>query len=125
MNIPKELQYTKTHEWVRIIDAQTVRVGVTDYAQKEMGDIVYIDMPLVGDTFAVDEELAVLETQKAAAEVYAPVAGGVLAVNDAVSDKPELINDACYDAWLVEMSGAPQALLSAAQYEEFLKSEGH
>lgn len=124
MNIPSELLYTKTHEWVLEKSDGTYRIGITDFAQKEMGDIVFVDLPLVGDHFAEDEEMAVLETQKAASEVYAPITGKVLAVNEEIVDKPELINEACYETWLVEMNGTVgDGLLNADQYEAFVKSE--
>ncbi len=125
MNIPNELLYTKSHEWVRVKGDGTLRIGITDFAQKQMGDIVFVELPLVGDTFAAGDELAVIETQKAASEVYAPVSGEVTAVNEGVIEKPELVNDDCYGAWLVEMNAEAQGLMSAAQYEEFLKSEEH
>jgi glycine cleavage system H protein len=123
MNIPSELMYTKTHEWVQVQGDGTLRIGITDHAQKELGEIVFVDLPLEGDTFDAGDEMAVLETQKAASEVYAPVAGEVLAVNEDIVEKPELINVACYNAWLVEIQGTVNGLLSARQYEEFLKSE--
>ena len=123
MKIPSELQYTKTHEWVQIKGDGTVRVGITDHAQQQMGDIVFVELPLEGDVFAAGEEMAVLETQKAASEVYAPVAGVVTAVNEEAADKPELINEDCYGAWLVELQADAQGLMSAAEYTEFLKSE--
>lgn len=125
MNIPNELQYTKTHEWVKVLGDGTLRIGITDHAQQQMGDIVFVDLPIEGDTFAAGEEMAVLETQKAASEVYAPVSGEVTAVNEEAAEKPELINEDCYSAWLVELQGEAKALLSAAQYKEFLKSEEH
>ena len=123
MKIPSELQYTKTHEWVRVKGDGTVRIGITDHAQQQMGDIVFVELPFEGDSFAEGDEMAVLETQKAASEVYAPVAGEVTAVNEAVADKPELVNEDCYGAWLVELQADAQGLLSAAEYEEFLKNE--
>ncbi len=125
MNIPNELQYTKTHEWVKVQDDGTLRIGVTDHAQEQMGDIVFVDLPIEGDTFAQGEEMAVLETQKAASEVYAPVSGEVTAVNEEAAEKPEMINEDCYNAWLVELQGEAKGLMSAAQYKEFLKSEEH
>lgn len=125
MNIPNELQYTKTHEWVKVQDDGTLLIGITDHAQGQMGDIVFVDLPIEGDTFAQGEEMAVLETQKAASEVYAPVSGEVTAVNEEAAEKPEMINEDCYSAWLVELQGEAKGLLSAAQYREFLKSEEH
>lgn len=123
MNIPSELQYTKTHEWVQVRGDGTVRIGITDHAQQQMGDIVFVELPLEGDTFAAGDEMAVLETQKAASEVYAPVSGEVTAVNEGAAEKPELINEDCYGAWLVELQADARGLMSAAEYAEFLKSE--
>ncbi len=125
MNIPGELLYTKSHEWVRVKGDGTLRIGITDYAQNQMGDIVFVELPLEGDTFSAGEEMAVIETQKAASEVYAPVSGEVTAVNEEAAEKPEMINEDCYRAWLVEMEAEAQGLLSAAEYEQFLKSEEH
>ena len=125
MNIPNELQYTKTHEWVKVQDDGTLLIGITEHAQEQMGDIVFVDLPIEGDTFAQGDEMAVLETQKAASEVYAPVSGEVTAVNEAAAEKPEMINEDCYNAWLVALQGEAKGLMSAAQYKEFLKSEEH
>lgn len=125
MNIPSELLYTKSHEWVRVKGGGTLTIGITDFAQNQMGDIVFVELPIEGDTFAAGEELAVIETQKAASEVYAPVSGEVTAVNEGIAQKPERINEDCYGAWLVEMRADAQGLMSAAEYEAFLKSEEH
>ena len=125
MNIPNELQYTKTHEWVKVQDDGTLLIGITEHAQEQMGDIVFVDLPIEGDTFAQGDEMAVLETQKAASEVYAPVSGEVTAVNEEAAEKPEMINEDCYNAWLVALQGEAKGLMSAAQYKEFLKSEEH
>lgn len=125
MNIPGDLLYTKSHEWVRVKGDGTLRIGITDFAQQQLGDIVFVELPLEGDTFSAGDEMAVIETQKAASEVYAPVSGEVTAVNEEAAEKPEMINDDCYGAWLVEMKADAQGLLSAGEYEQFLKSEEH
>lgn len=123
MKIPKDLFYTKTHEWVKDLGNGKARVGVTDHAQDKMGDVVYVELPAEGDSFAAGDELAVIETQKATAEVYAPMAGTVFAVNGEAVEQPERINEACYETWLVELTDAAfTGLLTAGEYEAFLKS---
>ncbi|MCX6444465.1 MAG: glycine cleavage system protein GcvH [Actinobacteria bacterium] len=119
-NIPSELQYTKEHEWVCPAGAQlTFRMGITDYAQGALGDIVYVQMPKIGDSVVADSVCGEVESTKSVSEIFAPVTGKVVAVNEALTDKPELINSEPYGAgWLIEISvdNEPSGLLSAAEY---------
>lgn len=120
-----ELRYASTHEWVLVEEDGTVVVGITDYAQDALGDVVYAELPELGATFEVGAEVAVLESVKAASDIYAPVAGEVVAINEALEDEPELINDSPYDeGWLFklaptsEFESETQVLLTAAEYAE-------
>ncbi|MGH7897515.1 MAG: glycine cleavage system protein GcvH, partial [Candidatus Binatia bacterium] len=110
MKFPKKLRYTREHEWV-LIEANQATVGITDFAQHELGEVVYVELPKVGDAVTKDEPFGVVESVKAASEVYAPVSGEVTEINDDLVSSPELINDDPYgDAWLirVEMSDASE-----------------
>lgn len=118
MNIPSELKYTKSHEWVRMENGVAV-VGITDYAQKELGDVVYVELPEVGRELAEDEAFGTVESVKTVSELYAPVGGKVVEVNPLLADKPETVNTDPYgDGWMVkiEVSGEPSALLDADAY---------
>ncbi len=120
MNIPSNLKYTKSHEWVRVEGDGTITVGITDHAQELLGDLVFVELPDVGKEFAAEQEAAVVESVKAASDVYAPVAGTVTAVNTSVSDSPETVNQDAYAAWLFKMKPASiaevDALLDANAY---------
>jgi len=120
MNVPANLKYTKSHEWVRTEADGTITVGITEHAQDLLGDLVFIDLPEVGGKLAASQEAAVVESVKAAADVYAPVAGTVTAVNASLADAPELVNQDAYAAWLFKMTptdlGDVDALLDAAAY---------
>ena len=120
MNIPSNLKYTKSHEWVRVEADGTVTVGITDHAQELLGDLVFVELPDVGKELAAEQEAAVVESVKAASDVYAPIAGTVVAVNDAVPDTPESVNQDAYAAWLFKMKPANiadvDALLDATAY---------
>ena len=120
MNVPANLKYTKSHEWVRAEADGTITVGITEHAQDLLGDLVFIDLPEVGGQLAATQEAAVVESVKAAADVYAPVAGTVTGVNAALADAPELVNQDAYAAWLFKMAPADlsdvDALLDAAAY---------
>lgn len=127
MNIPQDLKYTNSHEWVRVEDDGSISVGITDHAVHLLGDLVHIDMPDVGDEFEAGNELLVVESVKAAADVYAPVAGVVTEVNDALDGAAEKVNDDAYDAWLFKMKPSDPAeldnLLSADQYQALISEE--
>ena len=118
--IPAELQYTKEHEWVApSATAGTIRMGITDFAQGALGDIVYVQMPKVGDSVVADKVCGEVESTKSVSEIFSPVTGTITAVNEALANTPELVNSDPYGAgWLAEISvsGEPAALLSAAEY---------
>ena len=113
-NVPKQLQYTSEHEWVRREADGTVVIGITDHAQLQLGELVYVEMPDVGRSLKPRDAMAVVESTKAASDVYAPLAGAVLAVNAALAAEPELVNTDPYGAgWLVRLQPADAASLTA------------
>lgn len=120
MNIPSNLKYTKSHEWVRVEADGTVTVGITDHAQELLGDLVFVELPDVGKVLSAEQEAAVVESVKAASDVYAPIAGTVIEVNTTVPDSPEAVNQDAYTAWLFKMKPANiadvDALLDAEAY---------
>ena len=122
MAVPGNLKYTKTHEWVEELDEGVFRVGITDFAQNELGDLVYVSLPEEGDEVTAQESFADVESVKAASEVYSPVTGIVSARNDELEDSPEKINEDPYGAWFIEVKDVTdtEELLTAAEYEEFL-----
>lgn len=125
--IPEDLKYTQDHEWARQREAIVV-VGLTDHAQRQLGDVVYVELPSVGDRFEGGEPFGTVESVKAVSEVYSPVTGQVTKVNEGLSDSPETINDEPYgNGWLIEiqMENASQAtgLLTAAEYTAYLNDE--
>lgn len=127
---PQEFYYTKQHEWIRV-DADTGTVGITDYAQKALGDIVYVELPKNGDPMDIGESFGTIESVKAVSEIFAPISGKVLVVNEQLQTTPELLNsDPHGEAWLIRIELKDrkeiEKLLSADQYEAFLKEEeGH
>ncbi|MDD5240591.1 MAG: glycine cleavage system protein GcvH [Sulfuricella sp.] len=129
MSIPANLKYTKSHEWARPEADGTVTVGITHHAQELLGDMVYVENPAVGRQLAVGEECAVVESVKAASDVYAPLAGEVVAVNSAVADSPEQINQDAYAAWMFKIKPTNPAdlngLLDATAYQALVESEAH
>jgi glycine cleavage system H protein len=120
MNIPADLKYTASHEWVRAEADGTVTVGITEYAQDALGDIVYVELPKVGTTYSAGDDAAVVESVKAASDIYAPVSGEVIDANQAVADAPDSINADAYSAWLFKIkpsdADALNGLLDAAAY---------
>jgi glycine cleavage system H protein len=120
MNIPQNLHYTESHEWVRKEADGTITVGITDHAQEALGDIVFLELPEVGKTFNAGDACAVVESVKAASDIYAPVAGEVIATNEAATATPEAVNSDAYDAWLFKIKPADinkvDALLTAEAY---------
>jgi glycine cleavage system H protein len=118
--IPADLKYTESHEWIRSEPDGTLTVGITDHAQDALGDLVFIELPEVGKSFAAQESCVVLESVKAASDAYAPVAGEITAVNTPLADAPEALNSAPYESWLFKMKPAAGAklagLLDAAGY---------
>ncbi|MDL2252881.1 glycine cleavage system protein GcvH [Ruminococcaceae bacterium OttesenSCG-928-I18] len=126
MQIKSDLSYTKNHEWVEKTSDGKAKIGITDYAQSELGDLVFINLPQVGDALSAGDAFADVESVKAVSDIHAPINGTVSAVNEALLDEPELINQDSYAAWFVqvEQPDFPSDLLSAAEYEAFLKEEG-
>lgn len=127
-NIPAELKFATSHEWVRNEGDGTVTVGISDHAQDLLGDLVHVDLPDVGEGFTAGDEIAVVESVKAASDVYCPVAGEVIEVNEELEDSPELVNtDAYSGGWLfklkVEDEGEVDSLLDAEGYEQSLDDE--
>lgn len=129
MSIPTQLKYTKSHEWVKSESDGTVTIGITQHAQELLGDMVFVELPAIGRTLAQKEECAVVESVKAAADVYSPIAGEVVAVNSELESSPEKINQDPYLAWLFKLKPANAAdldsLLDAQGYEKALESEAH
>jgi glycine cleavage system H protein len=122
MLVPEDLKYTDEHEWVKELDGR-IRIGITDYAQDQLGDIVYVELPELDKTVEKGDILVEVESTKSVGEVYSPVSGSIVAVNETVSNNPELVNSSPYeDGWLVEIESAGEldssALLDAAAYRE-------
>jgi glycine cleavage system H protein len=124
LHLPDDIRYTDEHEWARIT-GDIARIGVSDYAQDQLGDIVFVELPAVGDTIARGEVFGTLESVKAVSELYLPLSGEVVAVNTALTDAPELINQDPYAAWIVEVrptdAGEYDQLLTAAAYLDLLR----
>ncbi len=123
-NIPENLRYSKDHEWVSVSDG-VATLGITDYAQHSLGDVVYVDLPRSGDKFAAHESFGSVESVKAVSEVFTPVGGEVVEVNEALNDTPEKVNSDPYgDSWFIKIKldnpGDADALLSGDEYEEYL-----
>ena len=120
MNIPQNLHYTESHEWIRIESDGTITVGITDHAQEALGDIVFLERPEAGKQYGAGDACAVVESVKAASDIYAPVAGEIIAANDDVTSTPEKVNSDAYGSWLFKMKPADlskvEALLSAEAY---------
>ena len=126
-NIPDDLHYSKDHEWVRV-EGNTAVVGITDYAQDSLGDVVYVELPKAGDEFAANEPFGSVESVKAVSEVFSPVSGVISGANETLNDEPEKVNQDPYgQGWMIriEMSnpGEVDSLLTAAEYEDFTKAE--
>jgi glycine cleavage system H protein len=127
MNTPKELRYSEEHEWVKV-EGEQVRIGITDFAQHELGDIVFVELPEVGDVVTVNEPFGSVESVKTVSELYAPISGKVVAINEDLSDSPEFVNESPYEkAWMILVepsdSGEMDSLMSAEQYEEMVKED--
>jgi len=124
MNVPVDLKYTESHEWIRSDADGTLTIGITDHAQEALGDLVFVELPAVGRTLRAGEACAVVESVKAASDVYAPVAGEVVAINETVTGTPEQVNQDAYAAWLFRMkpadANAIASLLDAAAYKKMI-----
>ena len=125
MNVPENLKYTTSHEWVKTEADGTVTIGITDFAQDALGDLVFVELPEAGRNLAAGESCAVVESVKAASDVYAPVAGEVIAVNDAVKDAPEQINGNAFAAWMWKMkpAGDLSSLMNAEAYRQNIAAQ--
>ena len=129
MSIPTELKYTDTHEWVRKDADGMVSVGITHHAQDLLGDLVYVENPQIGQKVKKGQECGVVESVKAASDIYAPLTGEVVAVNEELVNAPEKINEGAYDAWMFRLRpddpGELDALLDSSDYGKFVESEAH
>ena len=126
-NVPEDLHYSKDHEWVRVDGDQAI-IGITDYAQNSLGDVVYVELPKAEDQFAANEPFGSVESVKAVSEVFTPIAGTVVKINEALADEPENVNSDPYgDGWMIRLKmsnpGEVDSLLTAAEYEDFTKAE--
>jgi glycine cleavage system H protein len=126
-NIPEDLHYSKDHEWVRV-EGEIAVVGITDFAQNSLGDVVYVELPKVGEQFAANEPFGSVESVKAVSEVFSPVTGEVAGANESLNDEPEKVNQDPYgEGWMIRMKlsnpGEVDSLLTAAEYEDFTKGD--
>ena len=126
--IPSDLRYTEEHEWVLRTGDDTVRVGITDFAQEQLGDVVFVQLPTVGDSVSAGDSIAEVESTKSVSEIYAPLAGEITAVNDSLGDSPEQINSDPYGSgWMFELHladpGARSELLDASAYQSLIDGE--
>lgn len=126
MNTPKELRYSKDHEWVKV-EGNKVRVGITEFAQSELGDIVFVELPEVGDEVTANESFGSVESVKTVSELNAPISGKVVAVNEDLDDEPQFVNESPYEkGWIIEIETTDTAqidgLMTAEQYEEMVNN---
>ena len=124
-NVPEDLHYSKDHEWVRV-SGDTVTIGITDHAQNSLGDVVYVELPKAGEQFVAHESFGSVESVKAVSELFTPVSGKVVEVNETLQDEPEKVNEDPYDSgWMIRVKmsspGQIDSLLTAAEYEDFTK----
>lgn len=126
MTTPRELKYSKTHEWVKELDGGLVEIGLTDFAQDALGSLVFVNLPEVGDDVTMGEALGDVESVKAVSDVYCPASGTVAEINEELLDAPEKINEAPYEAWLIRVEDVTETeeLLDAADYEAVCAEEG-
>ena len=125
LNLPEDLKYTKDHEWAKLSDG-VVTIGINDYAQDQLGEIVFVELPETGDTFEKDDEFGSVESVKAVSEIYMPVSGEITEINEALEDAPELVNESCYDdGWIIKVKPDDisqfEALLDKGAYLDLLK----
>jgi glycine cleavage system H protein len=126
-NVPENLHYSKDHEWVRV-DGDIAIIGITDYAQNSLGDVVYVELPKAGEDFSANEPFGSVESVKAVSEMFTPVSGSVVEVSESLADEPEKVNSDPYgDGWMIRLRmstpGEVDSLLTAAEYEDFTKAE--
>ncbi|MEK5441319.1 glycine cleavage system protein GcvH [Fredinandcohnia sp. FSL W7-1320] len=127
MSTPKELRYSEEHEWVKV-EGEKVRIGITDFAQSELGDIVFVELPEIGDEIQADEPFGSVESVKTVSELYAPISGKVVEINEDLDDSPEFVNESPYEkAWMIVIepanAGDIENLMTAEQYEEMIKED--
>ncbi|MCG1021715.1 glycine cleavage system protein GcvH [Sutcliffiella horikoshii] len=127
MSTPKDLRYSEEHEWVKV-EGESVRIGITHFAQSELGDIVFVELPEVGDEISADEPFGSVESVKTVSELYAPISGKVVEVNEDLNDSPEYVNESPYEkAWMIVVeptdAGEVDKLMTAEQYEEMTKED--
>ncbi len=125
LNLPQDLKYTKDHEWAKLSE-EVITIGINDYAQDQLGEIVFVELPEVGDTFEKDEEFGSVESVKAVSEIYIPIAGEILEINESLEDEPELVNESCYDqGWIIKIKPDDisefEELMDRDEYLEMLK----
>lgn len=125
MNYPKELKYSKSHEWVKYLDETTALIGITDYAQDALGDLVFVNLPEEGDEVTAGEAFADVESVKAVSDVFSPVSGKVAGINEELLDAPERLNGDPYGAWMIRVEGISEAeeLMDAEEYEKLVEEE--
>jgi glycine cleavage system H protein len=127
VSIPKDFRYTEEHEWVKV-EGANVRVGITDFAQHELGDIVFVELPEVGDEIKADEPFGSVESVKTVSELYAPISGKIVEINEDLNDNPEFVNESPYEkAWMIVIepsdSSEVEKLMTAEQYENLIKED--
>jgi len=125
LNLPEDVKYTKDHEWAKV-DGDTVTIGINDYAQDQLGEIVFVEMPAIGDSFSAEDEFGSVESVKAVSEMYMPISGEIVAINDDLEDAPENVNEDCYQSgWIIKVKASDpsemDALMDKAAYLEMLK----
>ena len=121
--VPDNLNYTEEHEWLKVQEDGQARVGITDYAQDSLSDVVFVELPEVGDQFSKGDVMAVAESVKAASDIYAPISGKIVSINEKLEESPELVNESPYEfGWMVlmESEGEVNGLLNAASYRELI-----
>lgn len=125
MEFLDDIKYTKSHEWVKYVDESTVLVGLSDFAQSELGDLVFINLPEVGDTVEVGKVFCDVESVKAVSDVYSPVSGEIVEINEELLDNPEIVNESAYDAWFIKVENVTDKaeLLSKDEYVKLVESE--
>ncbi len=123
-NLPNNLKYAASHEWISVEENNIIRIGITDFAQEELGDLVYIELPELGRQVQAQEQCAVVESVKTASDLYSPVAGEIVAVNESLNDEPEQINDSPYESWIFCVRANDltdlNSLLDAEAYQQFI-----
>jgi len=125
MSIPTDLLYTKSHEWARV-EGNSVVIGITHYAQDQLGEVVFVELPEVGDTVEAGTEMGTLESVKAVSELLAPVSGEVVEINENLEDSPDLVNTSPFEeGWLVKIKGSAEGMMDATAYTAHLEAEQH